>query len=248
MATEQSVTAIVLRRFDSGDSDRRVILLTREAGKVDAFAKGARKSASRLAAATEPLCVGTYQISAGRARAFITQFVPNRAFPGLRHDFDRLIAAIAVAEVSAALLAHGQAGEEPFVLLMTALAYIENAPSPVAATLWSLARILNFEGVAPVLLTNVISGENLDENPAYVSPTAGGYIGYTEAEHYRDAFPVRAEALIALGRIGDLATPPNNVKYGEECARALAPFLEHQAHTPLPALQQWVQSLREGVG
>ncbi|MBI1755525.1 MAG: recombination protein O N-terminal domain-containing protein, partial [Fimbriimonas ginsengisoli] len=39
--SERTVTAIVLRRRDSGESDRRLILFTPEEGKIEAIAKGA---------------------------------------------------------------------------------------------------------------------------------------------------------------------------------------------------------------
>ena len=49
------VTGIVLKQTPFGEYDRIVSLLTREKGKITAFARGARKPGNRLAAATNPL-------------------------------------------------------------------------------------------------------------------------------------------------------------------------------------------------
>jgi DNA repair protein RecO (recombination protein O) len=47
--------AIVLRQYSLSDSDRIVVFMTREYGKVRAVAKGAKKPQSRIAACLEPL-------------------------------------------------------------------------------------------------------------------------------------------------------------------------------------------------
>src|SRR5207245_10820269 len=51
---ELRATAIALRTVDYGESDRVVTLLTREQGKLSAFARGARASKRRFAGALEP--------------------------------------------------------------------------------------------------------------------------------------------------------------------------------------------------
>jgi DNA repair protein RecO (recombination protein O) len=47
--------AIVLSRFDFGEADRILTLLTPELGKIKAIAKGIRRPTSRIGGSLEPL-------------------------------------------------------------------------------------------------------------------------------------------------------------------------------------------------
>ncbi len=80
--------------------DRRVCILTRERGKVAAFARGARKPNSRLAAATNPFCFGTYKLYVGRDSYTVAEAEIQNYFEELMTDYEGAYYGMYFAEIA----------------------------------------------------------------------------------------------------------------------------------------------------
>ena len=242
--SETTVTAIVIRRKDSGESDRRLTLLTREFGKLDVLAKGARKSASRLAGVSDPLTMATMTLAKGKVNQFVTQAQPKSSFRGLRIDYERLSLALALVELYASILPWNEPQESIFNLLESSLGHLEKHPKPLVALVWAELKLLEESGYLPPFDHCVLKGSRVVEGLPWVSPTAGGYVCDTEAGAFPDRFQVRSEALIGLARAAELDDPPENLKFANECLLALIPIWRHILDTPLPANEAVKRELR----
>ncbi len=168
---DTTVEAIVLRRIDTGESDRRLTIFSRELGKIDVVAKGAKKPASRLRGLTEPLSIGQFTFASGKKQKFVTSGQPRSSFHGLRQDFDRLNLGLSWGELLGQILPYEQPFEEAFDLCLTGLQEIEKHPNPVAALAWAEVQLLELSGFLPSFNRCVISGSKILESEAFFSPT-----------------------------------------------------------------------------
>ncbi len=82
------VTGIVLKAEPVNEYDRRVVLLTKERGKISAFAKFSRKPGNKLMAPTNPFSFGVFKLFEGRSSFNIQEAEISNYFEGLRIDFE----------------------------------------------------------------------------------------------------------------------------------------------------------------
>lgn len=237
MASEVTVHAIVLRRRDAGESDRRLTLLTREHGIMDVVAKGARKAGSRLSGCSEPMSASILQIATGKRVAYVTQSQPISSFPGLRTDFERLSWGLALCELITGILPHEHPGEEEFSFVVHALHDLETHERPRIAFIWSAVHLLNYSGFSPSFDACAVTGQKVQEARPFVSPHAGGYVVAEQAMTYTDRFQTTAEVLYGLAALEECQTPPPKLRNAEATIRLLFQFWRAVIDRPLPAFE-----------
>ena len=82
------VTGMIIKAVPIGEYDRRLVLLTKERGKISAFVRGARKPNSRFVATTNLFCFGTFKLYQGRDSYTLAEAEISNYFEDLRLDFE----------------------------------------------------------------------------------------------------------------------------------------------------------------
>lgn len=129
--------AICLRAGDFSETSQVVGFLSREDGRVDVLAKGAKRPKSSTGGPIDVLAEGelVYIPSAGGALGTLVEFAETAARAGLRRDSRRLNAALYMVELAGAML--GEADPHPgfFDLLHNALDRLARGRPQVGAVL-----------------------------------------------------------------------------------------------------------------
>lgn len=147
---KEHVTGMVLSSSAIGEYDKRVVLLTKERGRISAFARGARRPKSPLSASTEPFTFGEFYIYRGRDSYSVEQIETGHFFPELRKDLDALCIALYFCEVAQYFTREGiQAGEELNLLYISFRALtVPSIPRELVRRIYEF-RMLHMAGVAP---------------------------------------------------------------------------------------------------
>jgi len=114
MAQYKKTKAIILLREDINDFDRRIIVFTKNFGKLSVISRGSRKITSKLAGYLE---LFTY-LDLTLANQTIVGASTIKSFPGLRKDLNQLDKALIIVNLVNDFVFLDQTSKELFYLLI----------------------------------------------------------------------------------------------------------------------------------
>lgn len=99
----ETVTGMVLSAMPIGEYDKRLVILTKERGRISAFAKGARRTNNALMACSQPFAFGQFTLYQGRNSYTVNQAEIENYFEGIKTDLTKITYASYFCELAAFL-------------------------------------------------------------------------------------------------------------------------------------------------
>ena len=141
--------AIVLSRFDFGEADRILTLITPGFGKLKAIAKGIRRPTSRIGGSLEPFAELTVALARGRTFEVVTQVSVGHAWLNLRDSLESAATAWYLAELADRSLEERHAAEPVYTLLKHAYELLDAGMAPGRVARWFEMHLADELGVRP---------------------------------------------------------------------------------------------------
>jgi DNA repair protein RecO (recombination protein O) len=144
-----STDAIVLSRFDLGEADRVLTLITPHDGKLKAIAKGVRRPTSRLGGSVEPFAELRVQLAHGRTFDVVTQVSVGHAWLRLRDTLEGAATAWYLAELADRSLEERHPAEPLYRLLHRAYELLDAGMAAGRVARWYEMRLADELGMRP---------------------------------------------------------------------------------------------------
>ena len=143
--------AFVLRRWDVGESDQVLTLLTKRRGRIRAVAKGSKKSRRRFGGLLSPFLLLEVDCFEAPQREWmrVESCALVRSHPRISEDLDRLVLGMSLVEIVEKVVPEGQEEESFFDLLSWGYEWLDGDENPGPVLAAFLLKTLTRIGVQP---------------------------------------------------------------------------------------------------
>lgn len=143
---------VVLRNINYSEADKILTIFTKQNGKVQAIAKGARKYKNNLVASTQTFCYSNFLMYEGKNFYHINQGEVIDSFFSLREDLEKLAYATYIIELIDAGTLEGESNPILFDLLIKTLQVLTNIEKDYKNLLLAFElKYISFIGYKPQL-------------------------------------------------------------------------------------------------
>jgi len=191
------LTGMVLSTMPVGEYDRRVVILTKEQGKISAFARGARRPNSPLVGAVNPFSFGTFTMYEGRTSYTIQSASISNYFAELRGDIVGAYYGFYFLEFTDYYTKEFNDEREMLKLLYQTLRALTNPhiPNMLIRYIFEL-KALTINGQAPQVFQCMTCGNK--ERPAVFSAVKGGLVCSECMKDVRDGMSLDPSTLYSM--------------------------------------------------
>lgn len=194
---EITVTGMILASTPVGENDRRLVLLTRERGRITAFANGARRPTSHLLAATNPFSYGTFDLYEGRSSYTLRRADILEYFEKVASDLDCVLYGTFFLEVADYYGKEGLDESDRLLLLYATMKAMAGKKIPLTLVKEIyLLRTTVLNGDWPDAFSCANCGKK--EDLTHFSFSKHGALCSTCAPKFGDAVPVSPDCLYAM--------------------------------------------------
>ncbi|MCY4366595.1 MAG: DNA repair protein RecO [Chloroflexi bacterium] len=166
--------ALVLKNMPLSEADLLVTLFSRDAGKLRAVAKGARRSTAKLVGHLEPLTLTRLALSRGRTLDVISQAETLHNFTPLKSSLTAISRGLQVAELVDGFGSEASPNEPLYDLARSTLESIGESPEDELPLLHFQLHLLGVSGLMPELLNCVECRGDIEPDRHRYSADGGG--------------------------------------------------------------------------
>ncbi|MBQ8315185.1 MAG: DNA repair protein RecO [Lachnospiraceae bacterium] len=121
MAESITVTGMILSAQPNKEYDRRLVLLTKERGKISVFANGVRRPTAMLSGCSQPFVFGKFTLYEGRDSYTLQAVEPENFFAELRTDLEAVYYGVYFCEFAETVTREGLPAKEELKVLYRSL-------------------------------------------------------------------------------------------------------------------------------
>jgi DNA repair protein RecO (recombination protein O) len=158
------IEGIVIKEINFGEADKIITIFSREKGKIQGCAKGARRPKSPLVSSTQLFSYNSYILFKGKNLYNINQGELIESFYNIRENLEKLYCSFYIIELISDVIEEGSPNEELLNLLLNTLYILSNTDKNIlmVKTVFEL-RMLRILGFLPNVICCTKCNEEFEE-------------------------------------------------------------------------------------
>ena len=215
-------SGIVIKEVNTGDADKIVTLFTKSHGKIQAFAKGARRTRSAFSSSCQLLCYSEFVFYKGKDSYNISSGEVIESFYDIRNDVERLTFAAHITEITNDIVQEEQPSARLLQLYLNTLYLLsQKTKNPLLLVRVFELRAMSIIGYAP----NTMDAEEIKGcNSVYFSFSKSSVVNEADGGNESGAYTISAGTASAMRHI---IKSPLNTLFSFEASPLVLKELSH---------------------